>query len=639
MVSDSKVRELLLQQESDLLDFKREPHSFSDEKKVSEFIKDILAMANTPREESAYIVIGVDCLKDGSAQKINCGVLEHPDDNDLQQKMNRAGVDPRPKFVYQPIMLDGIGYGIIEIFPLRDGPYVATKNFGSVVAHQIYFRAGTQNKEATIKEEKRIWKWFLQESAPETPLPETLPSTTEPIPSWPEFLQACYGFKKDRIYLFILGPKADEQITEEEWKLLGELPLSLVLDFDPTTREEGAYYYAAPVLGNYRAVHLRTYDDDHEFVPEKACCWYTARGLIGNTDSIAETDWKQWNRKYGKYVRRLIEDFQKVSGTRFLTVVCLWDALEYVNIICTIIDENFGDNTNYVFATATAERLHSIAEKFNSTILSMPLNNVLAGIPRYLVLPDQAPSKIITLPKMHDQEYLLQYQQLHQLSEDLEVLHSSIELEEPLEPRAIGRDFLRGMVVSWRDLSEHYDAERDQTDRLIEMIEGELKLRTTSRLNLYHWPGSGGTTVGRRLAWKMHKKIPTVLLKRIIRKVTIGRFRLIFEATELPIFAVYEAADIEQDLVETLFAEARESNIPIVFLAVVRSTAVPTSLSSPSKKPHSERSRFIGQHLSGTEAFQFANTYKRVVPEKSAALDELSKSARTPFWFALTAFE
>ena len=639
MVSESKVRELLQQQEHDILDFKREPHSFSNEKKISEFIKDILAMANTPRVESAYIVIGVDCLKDGSGRKINFGVIEHPDDDDLQQKMDRAGVDPRPKFVYQPVTIDGISYGVIEIFPLREGPFVATKNVGSVVAYQIYFRAGTQNKEATTNEERHIWKWFLQESIPETPLPETLPPVSESIPSWPEFLQACYGFKKDRLYLFILGPDADKRIAEEEWKLLGQLPLSLVLDFDPATREEGAYCNVTPVLENYRAVHLKTYDDSHEFVPEKACCWYAARGLTGNRNSITETDWKQWNRKYGKYIRRLIEDFQKASGSKFLTVVCLWDALEYVNVTCTIIDENFGDNANYVFATAKAERLRDIAGNFNSTVLSMPLNNVLAGIPRYLILPDQAHSEIITLPKIHDQEYILSRQQLHKLSEDLEVLHSSIELEEPLEPRTVGRDFLRGMIVNWRDLSDHYDAERDQTDRIIEMIEGELRLRTTVRLNLYHWPGSGGTTVGHHLAWKMHRKFPTVLLKSIIPKVTIGRFRMIFEATELPIFAVYEAADIEQDLVETLFAEARESNIPVVFLSVVRSTVMPTSPIGFSKNPLSERSKFISQHLSGTEAFQFANAYKRVVPEKSTVLDALSRSARTPFWFALTAFE
>lgn len=639
MVSESKVRELLQQQESDLLDFKTEPHSFSDEKKISAFIKDILAMANTPRAESAYIVTGVECLKDGSGDKIKRGVTEHPDDNDLQQAMNRAGVDPRPKFLYQPITVDGISYGVIEIFPLREGPYVATKNFGSIVAYQIYFRAGTQNKDATTKEERRIWKWFLQEPVPETPLPEMLPPASEAIPSWPEFLQACYGFKKDRLYLFILGPDTGKRLTEDEWKLLGQLPLSLVLDFDPATRENGAYRCVTPVLEKYRAVHLRTYDDDSELIPEKACCWYATRGLIGNRDSLTEADWRLWNRKYGKYIRRLIEDFQKASGSKFITVVCLWDALEYINVICTTIDENFGDNANYVFATQKAEQLHPIAEHFNSTVLSMPLNNVLAGIPRYLVLPDQAPSEIITLPRIHEQEYLLSYQQLHQLSEDLEVLYSSIELEEPLESRSVGRDFLRGMVVSWRDLSEHYDAERDQTDRIIEMIESELKLRTTSRLNLYHWPGSGGTTVGRQIAWKMHKKFPTVLLKRIIPKVTIGRFRLIFDATELPIFAVYEAADIEQDLVETLFAEARENNIPVVFLSVVRSTAIPTSPGGSSKKPLSERSKFISQHLSGLEAFQFANVYKRVVPEKAATLDALSRSARTPFWFALTAFE
>ncbi len=627
MISENKVRELLQQHESEILDFKRELYSLSDDRKKSEFIKDVLAMANTPRKESAYIIVGVDSHNDGS--KTYVGVIQHPDDNDLQQAMERAKVDPRPKFVYQPIMVDGISYGVIEIFPEKNDPFVATKDFGKVVAYQIYFRAGTQNKDATTQEEKRIWKWFLEEPTPKILIQEQPESTF--FPSWPEFLQASYGFQNNRLYLFILGPNQDEQISEDAWKFLGKLPLSLVLDFDPSTRDEGAYHYAAPVLENYRAVHLKTYNDSHTFVPDKACCWYAARGLAGHEISIIEGDWNQWNRKYSKYVRGLIEGFQLASGGRFLTVVCLWDAIEYINLICTIIDENFGDNANYVFATSKAEKLQAIAQRFKSDVFHMPLNNILCGIPHYIVSPDSTSSQIMTLPKIHDQEYILSHPLLHQLSEDLEVLHSCVELEEPVEPRTIGQDFLRGMIVSWRDLSERYDAERDQRNRVFKMIEDELNLRTTAHLNLYHWPGSGGTTVARRVAWDMHRDFPTVLLKRVIPKVTIGRFRLIFEATELPIFTVYEATDIEQDLVEILFAEARESNIPVVFLSVVRHFSTPVSSSGSSKDFSIERSKYISQHLSGTEAFQFANAYKRVVPAKSTLLDDISKTTRTPF--------
>lgn len=639
MVNEFKVRELLQQQESEILDFKKETHAFSDDRKISEFIKDILAMANTPRDSSAYIVAGVDCLKDGSGNKNFCGVSEHPDDNDLQQRMNRVGVDPRPKFLYQPITVDGISYGVIEIFPLRDGPYVASKNFGSVLAHQIYFRSGTQNKEATSKEERRIWKWFLQETAQSTSKSEILPPATDAIPSWPELLQACYGFKKDRLYLLILGSDTQNEVTEEQWKFLGQLPLSLVLDFDSETRKGGAYHYVAPVLENNRAVHLRTYNDHHEFVTDRSCCWYAARGIPENKESLCEADWKSWNRKYGKYIRELIENFQKASESKYLTVLCLWDAREYINKVCDILDENFADNVNFVFASPNVEGLRTIAENYRSTFLSMPLSNVLVGIPRYIILPDQTNPEVLTIPKIKGQEFILSRQRLYQLSEDLEVLHSAIEVEEPPEPREIGRDFLRGMIVSWRDLSEHYDAERDQTDRIIEMLDIELRLRTTARFNIYHWPGSGGSTIGRQIAWKMHRKIPTVFLKRITPQVTIGRFRLIFEATELSILAIYEAADIEQDLVEALYAEARESNIPLLLVSIVRAFSLPSAPPNNATNPVSERSRFISEHLSTLEAFHFANAYKRVVPEKATDLEKLSQQERKPFWFALTAFE
>ena len=94
------------------------------------FIKDILSMANTPREEASYIVIGVTANPNGT--KTLVGVPgDHPDDAMLQQVFNLAKVQPTPEFSYQAIKLDGLSYGVIEIPLQNHGPYIPTENFGA----------------------------------------------------------------------------------------------------------------------------------------------------------------------------------------------------------------------------------------------------------------------------------------------------------------------------------------------------------------------------------------------------------------------------------------------------------------------------------------------------------------------------
>jgi len=70
MTDDRELIPLLLSRmESDILDFKKSQYRIgqvaSNEQK-SDLIKDIICMANTPRPEPAYIVIGVVAENGGS---------------------------------------------------------------------------------------------------------------------------------------------------------------------------------------------------------------------------------------------------------------------------------------------------------------------------------------------------------------------------------------------------------------------------------------------------------------------------------------------------------------------------------------------------------------------------------------------
>lgn len=140
---------LLYRGESESLDFKRDQYPFSskDDRTKSELLKDILAMANSWRTETAYILIGVD---DSVSPAQVVGVSDHFDDAVLQQFVN--GKTQRPlKFSYCRKEIQGQSVGVIEI-PVQSRPIYLRNDFGKLKANTVYLRRGSSTAEASPDE-------------------------------------------------------------------------------------------------------------------------------------------------------------------------------------------------------------------------------------------------------------------------------------------------------------------------------------------------------------------------------------------------------------------------------------------------------------------------------------------------------
>ncbi|MHB0874974.1 MAG: RNA-binding domain-containing protein [Anaerolineae bacterium] len=624
MLTEADLRQLMAGCEEWLLDFKAEPHRLDNEHFKSEFVKDVLAMANTPRGGTAYIVIGVKAPSGGPKEFL--GVHTHPDDSDLQDKLKLAAVQPAPTFVYRSVALDGKSYGLIEIPLAHDGPYFATRDYGVLKANRLYFRRGTQNDEATVSEQGEIYRWFQRLGSTPPPLDEP---TYAPSPGWDKLLLACHRFDPNRLYILVVGPARN---VGKALHLVGRLPLSLVLDFDPLTEEEGAYSYAGSVLRNGRSVHLLTLEDRYALVPERACYWYAAKGLKGRAGSLVGGDWREWNRKYSVAIGKLLEDFARASAGRPVTVIALWHAPAYLRDVCGAVDRALGDAADYVFAIPEADRLADPAAQFGAETVSIGMEDVCHGIAQSIA-PATAGTLYAGVPHADGSFRLIDTQDTQWLAEDLEVLHSNVELVDTEDKREVGKDFLRGAVVSWADLSNHFDADRDATEQIRRQLERELATRAAVRYNLYHWPGAGGTTVARRIAWELRRTYPTVLVKRVTAGETVGRLRKLFQLTAQPVLAIVEGADTVPDRIEQLYTEVRAEQIPVVFLFVLRKYELPQE---------GKRISFLGANLSLPESARFAEVYRKSAPSRTPQLQDIvSRSPlreRTPFQFALTAF-
>ena len=78
--TNDRLEQLLNEEEGPALDFKRDQYPFvgADNNAKSELLKDVLAFANTQRSATAYILIGVEEVREGRNRIV--GVDCHLDD-------------------------------------------------------------------------------------------------------------------------------------------------------------------------------------------------------------------------------------------------------------------------------------------------------------------------------------------------------------------------------------------------------------------------------------------------------------------------------------------------------------------------------------------------------------------------------
>lgn len=149
-MTDDLIEQLLNEDESSSLDFKRDQYEFegaADEKKA-ELLKDILAFANAWRRAYAYILIGVEEIKGG--RSLIVGVQSHLDDAKLQQLVNSKTQRPI-EFSYRPYLFEGVQIGIITI-PVQDRPLFLKRDFGGLRKDVVYVRRGSSTAEANPDE-------------------------------------------------------------------------------------------------------------------------------------------------------------------------------------------------------------------------------------------------------------------------------------------------------------------------------------------------------------------------------------------------------------------------------------------------------------------------------------------------------
>lgn len=640
MNTDNFLR-LLARHEGPTLDFKGEDYDFGNTYKKGEFLKDVLAMANTPRDTDAYIVLGVKKHRDGSYDLHGLPIVR--DDNDYQQQLSAA--EPTPGVHFEPVQYDGKSYGVITITASRRALFRSTKDVGPVKKGQLYWRSGSKNIDVESAADEEVIRRWAQESSVVRVVTHVPDSRDE----WSRFSKPLHEVATAGGALLLIAgqdERCDDSIAVAG---LGLAPWFAVLDLDADSAEVGGLAATAhPTLRTHRALHEVIIDDEPTVHFGHSTYWYYARGLRGRMASLEAGGVLQWKRRYMRKIRGFLDELAAQSSAAPVHVVCLVprhsrsDSMAYLRALLGAVEESFGDRATVCICGDTPDVCQELARdlaiahlfQLSSTELGRGCTQLFGGSPP-AVGQAQLPTRSGVPVEVDPQRRLW-------LEEELEIAYLEVGLS-PREPNGDVDGFLRGGVPTWFNLRMHDDVERDLCPKMLKQLRLDLGLTSmhspgTVRINLYHQPGSGGTTAARRLLWSLHSEVPCALVRRASAAETTERVRELYKISNRPVVLMVEGKDVNETDFDDLYTHLRAQQIPAILLRVVRTFRPPLASSSDS----GARVWYLDLALSTGEAAAFAERYGRHVPSRKPALDRLAatKSAsRHPFMFGLTAFE
>ncbi|MXY68671.1 MAG: ATP-binding protein [Acidobacteriia bacterium] len=618
------IGRLLERPEGETIDFKATGYDLSDDRKKRDFAKDLASLANTPREEEAYIVLGVKKRRDGSFQL--WGTEEAQDDADLQSVASSL-LESIPRFIHQAVPYGGVVLGLITIFTGQETPIVPkTTEDSGFVKDTVYFRRGSKNDAASMQEQGRIWRWLRDGIVTGV---SSNPYALEP--AWDRYIARTDGLKSSGRHILIV----DDRCREDADELLGigSGPWTCVFDFDPRSDEDGLLASMRETVEEHRALHIRVKGDPHTSrSPEYTTTWFFVRGLEGRADSMTDGGTRGWRRAYRQ---ALSEECERLAGeltpaTVYVTI--LWRDGEFNDHLAEVLrslDDSLYDSFQPVFVTDAPAACESLAEEFDAPIIEMPLYQFAHGIQQTIEREQANGHGIPSLPSASGVPVQLEPQVANWIAEEIEVVPLGLPTSSDIGA------FLRGGTVTWVDLDRNIDARRDIQTRLTEAVRSDLNAGRITRVNLFHLPGAGGTTVGRRVAWELHEEFPCGLLRRTTPMETADRIARIHELTERSVLLIADGTDIAEQELDELAEYLGARRTPVVIVQVRRRQTSPPQLG--------DRSFNLISELSSREVGRFVNTLSRDTPDRTDEIELLSetenRALHRPVYFALTAYE
>ncbi|MEU5820604.1 MULTISPECIES: AlbA family DNA-binding domain-containing protein [Streptomyces] len=636
------LRELLCRAEGESHDFKLQLHDTSSPRGKVSLVCDVLSMANTPRDGDAHIVFGVKELGNGS---IDCvGVDDVPDDAAWQQILGSA-VESPPRFSLEPVQLDGLLYAVLTIPPERRGPYLVRPEWrskfkevgsGTLVPGVVYYRRGSSNTPAGGDAIRWIVHWMA--SGVVEPMRGGAASREG---GWQRFLSHVHGFADSRHYLLVSPRMEAEQV--KDLKGLAGPSWSAVLDLDPDSENGGLMGSLEGEIQREKSLYRVVPQDPAMALGGRGSVqWIFAKGLASESGFDGPLSFRQWTAQFSRNLGQHLAQLAAALAPAPVTCVILGyaDAENLVfQAILTELSGSVGEALEVLIATDDPAAYQQLAEMFEASIVHISANELCAGLIHSQPQPAHLENERM-LPSLSGAPVVLDPADAPWIEEELEILY----LDSPSEaPDAANSEFLAGGEISWYDLSRRVDIDRVKTSQLSTKVVRELDSGGSAvRVNLYHTPGAGGTTVARRVLWDLHTVYPCVALRGNPSAQYAGnrwaednaeRIMRLAHTTQRRVLVLAEGSKVPRRLLDDLYDSLRNRQVNAVVLQVMRRS---------SAEADDVRVVQLPAFLINSEADRFLEEYSRARPDRHNALRAIKESSnvreRVPFHFGLAAY-
>ncbi len=449
-------------------------------------------------------------------------------------------------------------------------------------------------------------------------------------------------------YVLIADPLGDDA----DLSCLGQLPWSLIIDFDFQSEDAGLYCHAAPVLETLRALQVFSH------VPvlpdfERGTAWMMARGWTRASEPIP--DHRTWRVTHRSVLRQVFQQFFKAIDPNHIRVVLLTNrshtadadyeerlylTVDVVAETCSRIDLLTGEPQ--AEAEARIYQIGGEPRTYTQSVRHVPLTarDVVAQIRD--TYGTTSHRKDPSMPAAGGVLKEIPIETLRLLEQGFDLLHSNILHDADPTHGTEHSSFRRGGPPDWHDLNNSNDVQRQAQKQLVEKLEKHLKENRNYTVQMFHMPGSGGTTLALRAAWNLRERYPTVILRNRTPGMALHLERL-FYTLQRPILLIADTSVLSDSAREALYRELASKNCRVVTLYIRRSVK---SDAGKSDDPDHPRSVHLVDPLDAGESRKFFKVFSELTgdDDRKEEIQRITERPeleqyRIPFFYGLVTYD
>jgi len=465
------------------------------------------------------------------------------------------------------------------------------------------------------------------------------------ITNWNLFKTHCNNFDKRESFFLVIDKK---NVPINSLAILANLQWDFIFDLDLKSDQEGLYSAFANSkypLSLQQIVHTTDDRNKMPYFPDKTTFWYFIRGNLGQKKSIPITErYADWRTMYGRYTQDLmIEYYEKnfSNKSKRINLIILSTELETVKeIIYSVNGMSKEISINFIFANESNSSMNSIIQEINGESLNIPFSQLLEGF-REMIPSINLGLEQIYLPchtSKQQSSVILSNDDAKSIRQYFQIIHKDM-LREPIDHQETSKSFYQGNTISWQEIANNLDVTRTITNDIVNSIQTWLKSRTDSDMfQIIHYPGSGGTTIARRIAFQVYLEFPVLFLNETINSYDenriVEKILQVFQTTDLPSLVIIDNVNITRQQVDNLLRITQYKLAKAIFLII----------ESGFSPPKQEDKRFyLPKSLDKKEIPRFVDKFSEQFPDKKkefwSIASEDNYSLLTPFYFGLMAFE